>query len=178
MVTIDDQTNSQLINNNNNNNNNFDDDIFETNSDSDNDSALMEDAHSVEISSSITTNGSSSLICFLFCLKLDKDQIELHRFYRQGYRDIGLTFLLVLGADLCLPLIDTITKSHFNCLAYKFSSDLSTKSITIVFHSESISTLPKTLTSIILRNAIKYIHEIITVDDAIVLFELDLFAYI
>ncbi|CAF3358529.1 unnamed protein product [Rotaria socialis] len=153
MVTIDDQTNSQLINNNNNNNNNFDDDIFETNSDSDNDSALMEDAHSVEISSSITTNGSSSL---------NKDQIELHRFYRQGYRDIGLTFLLVLGADLCLPLIDTITKSHFNCLAYKFSSDLSTKSITIVFHSESISTLPKTLTSIILRNAIKYIHEIIT----------------
>ncbi|CAM2722978.1 unnamed protein product [Rotaria socialis] len=127
MVTIDDQTNSQLINNNNNNNNNFDDDIFETNSDSDNDSALMEDAHSSAY----------------------KDQIELHRFYRQGYRDIGLTFLLVLGADLCLPLIDTITKSHFNCLA------------------ESISTLPKTLTSIILRNAIKYIHEIITADDAI-----------
>ncbi|CAF3357954.1 unnamed protein product [Rotaria socialis] len=87
--------------------------------------------------------------------------------FLKGYRDIGLTFLLVLGADLCLPLIDTITKSHFNCLAYKFSSDLSTKSITIVFHSESISTLPKTLTSIILRNAIKYIHEIITADDAI-----------
>ena len=31
----------------------------------------------------------------------------------QGYHDICLTFLLVLGGDLCLPLIDTITKSHF-----------------------------------------------------------------
>ncbi|CAM4917624.1 unnamed protein product [Rotaria socialis] len=78
----------------------------------------------------------------------DLDRIKLQELII-GYRDIGLTFLLVLGADLCLPLIDTITKSHFNCLA------------------ESISTLPKTLTSIILRNAIKYIHEIITVDDAI-----------
>ncbi|CAF5214614.1 unnamed protein product, partial [Rotaria magnacalcarata] len=33
--------------------------------------------------------------------------------YYQGYHDICLTFLLVLGADLCLPFIDTITKSHF-----------------------------------------------------------------
>ncbi|CAF0923151.1 unnamed protein product [Rotaria sordida] len=33
--------------------------------------------------------------------------------YYQGYHDICLTFLIVLGADLCLPCIDTITKSHF-----------------------------------------------------------------
>ena len=34
-------------------------------------------------------------------------------FHFEGYHDICLTFLLVLGADLCLPFIDTITKSHF-----------------------------------------------------------------
>ncbi|CAF1015674.1 unnamed protein product [Rotaria sordida] len=35
---------------------------------------------------------------------------ELH--YYQGYHDISLTFLLVLGEDLCLPVIDSITMSH------------------------------------------------------------------
>ena len=35
----------------------------------------------------------------------------------QGYHDICLTFLLVLGADLCLPFIDTITKSHFKSVS-------------------------------------------------------------
>ncbi|CAM4937905.1 unnamed protein product [Rotaria socialis] len=199
-----------------------------TNSDSENDSALMQDAHSEVISSSITTNGSSSLSddeSFLIisktkpqriekflnrrnkrklikCAKItglinelyrkqiwplilnspsyctveydnnkklyfcpidyysaDKEQIESHRYYGQvrmdvertlkrfppnysdsgrielqeklivvvikmlikhdylnyyqGYHDICLTFLLVLGADLCLPFIDTVTKSHF-----------------------------------------------------------------
>ncbi|CAF1121496.1 unnamed protein product [Rotaria sp. Silwood1] len=35
---------------------------------------------------------------------------ELH--YYQGYHDISLTFLLVLGEDSCLPVIDSITMSH------------------------------------------------------------------
>ena len=30
----------------------------------------------------------------------------------QGYHDICLTFLLVLGEDECLPVIDSITMSH------------------------------------------------------------------
>jgi hypothetical protein len=206
------------------------DEFYETNinSDSDNDSALMEDAHSEAISSSITTNGSSSLsdddnfiiinktksdriekflkknnkqklikyakvsglvniglrkqiwplfintpsycpvefdeknkvfFCPIDYYAADKNQIESHRYYGQvrmdvertlkrfppnyshsdrielqeeliivivkilikhdylnyyqGYHDICLTFLLVLGADPCLPFIDTITKSHF-----------------------------------------------------------------
>ncbi|CAF0892378.1 unnamed protein product [Adineta steineri] len=207
------------------------DDFYESNtsnSDSDNDSALMDDAHSEIISSSITTNGSLSLsddenfliinktktdriekflfkknkeklqkyakmnglinkfyrqqiwpllinspsYCSVefdqtkkiyFCpndyYAADKTQIESHRYYGQvrmdvertlkrfppnysdsdrielqeelivviikilikhdylnyyqGYHDICLTFLLVLGADVCLPYIDTITKSHF-----------------------------------------------------------------
>lgn len=33
--------------------------------------------------------------------------------YYQGYHDICLAFLLVLDDELCLPFIDTITKSHF-----------------------------------------------------------------
>ncbi|CAF1313303.1 unnamed protein product, partial [Didymodactylos carnosus] len=32
--------------------------------------------------------------------------------YYQGYHDICLTFLLVLGRENCLPLIDTITDTH------------------------------------------------------------------
>ncbi|CAF1129133.1 unnamed protein product [Adineta ricciae] len=197
-------------------------------SDSDHDSAVMEDAHSELISSSITTNGSLSLSddenflvvtktkcdriekylvknnieklqkyakmnglisesyrqqiwpllihfptycpvefdqvnrkysCPIDYYAADKNQIESHRYYGQvrmdvertlkrfppnysesdrielqeeliviivkmlikhdylnyyqGYHDICLSFLLVLGADLCLPFIDTITKSHF-----------------------------------------------------------------
>lgn len=35
---------------------------------------------------------------------------ELH--YYQGYHDICLTFLLVLGERLCLPIMDSITMSH------------------------------------------------------------------
>ncbi|UJR16357.1 hypothetical protein I4U23_003260 [Adineta vaga] len=203
-------------------------DTNSSDSDSDHDSALMEDAHSEMISSSITTNGSLSLSddenflivtknksdriekylmknnkeklqkyakmnglitksyrqqiwpllipCPTYCpvdfdqinkkyscridfYAADKNQIESHRYYGQvrmdvertlkrfppnysdsdrielqeelivvivkilikhdylnyyqGYHDICLTFLLVLGADLCLPFIDTITKSHF-----------------------------------------------------------------
>ncbi|CAF4719177.1 unnamed protein product [Rotaria sp. Silwood1] len=206
------------------------DEFFESSiySDSDHDSALMEDAHSEVISSSIITNGSSSLsddesfsmvfktksdrieeylnkknkdklikyakktglinilyrkqiwplvihppsyctveydnnkklyFCPIDYYSADTNQIESHRFYGQvridvertlkrfppnysdsdrielqeeliitvikilikhdylnyyqGYHDICLTFLIVLGADLCLPFIDTITKSHF-----------------------------------------------------------------
>ncbi|CAF1111409.1 unnamed protein product [Adineta ricciae] len=35
---------------------------------------------------------------------------ELH--YYQGYHDICLTFLLVLGNELCVPILDSITMSH------------------------------------------------------------------
>lgn len=57
-------------------------DFYESNSttsDSDNDSALMEDAHSETISSSITTNGSSSLSDdenFIIINKTKSDRIE------------------------------------------------------------------------------------------------------
>lgn len=36
-----------------------------------------------------------------------------HLNYYQGYHDICLIFLMVLGKDLCLPLIESITKTHF-----------------------------------------------------------------
>ena len=72
----------------------------------------------------------------------------------------------ILASDL-IALNRTIKDQRSaRCLSYVFPSDLPTTSIVIVFHNEGNSTLLRTLTSIILRSPLKYIHEIIMVDDA------------
>ncbi|CAF0781413.1 unnamed protein product [Didymodactylos carnosus] len=48
------------------------------------------------------------LIDVIIKLLLKHDKLN----YYQGYHDICLTFLLVLGEENCLPLIDTITDTH------------------------------------------------------------------
>ena len=68
------------------------------NSDSDNDSALMEDAHSEVISSSITTNGSSSLSDdenFLIINKTKSDRIE--KFLRKKNKQKLLKYAKISG---------------------------------------------------------------------------------
>ncbi|CAF4196285.1 unnamed protein product [Rotaria sordida] len=52
------------------------------------------------------------------------------------------------------------------CRSHEFPPDLPSTSIVIVFHNEGNSTLLRTLTSVVLRSPIEYIHEIIMVDDA------------
>ncbi|CAF4535561.1 unnamed protein product [Rotaria sp. Silwood1] len=52
------------------------------------------------------------------------------------------------------------------CRSHEFPPDLPTTSIVIVFHNEGNSTLLRTLTSIVSKSPIEYIHEIIMVDDA------------
>ncbi|CAF1006359.1 unnamed protein product [Adineta ricciae] len=72
----------------------------------------------------------------------------------------------ILASDL-VALNRTIKDQRSpSCLSHKFPDDLPTTSIVIVFHNEGNSTLLRTLTSIILRSPIKYIKEIILVDDA------------
>jgi hypothetical protein len=76
------------------------DDFYEsnTNSDSDNDSALMEDAHSEVISSSITTNGSSSLSDdenFLIINKTKSDRID--KFLRKKNKQKLIKYAKISG---------------------------------------------------------------------------------
>jgi hypothetical protein len=70
-----------------------------TNSDSDNDSALMEDAHSEAISSSITTNGSSSLSDddnnFIIINKTKSDRIE--KFLKKNNKQKLIRYAKVSG---------------------------------------------------------------------------------
>jgi hypothetical protein len=69
-----------------------------TNSDSDNDSALMEDAHSEVISSSITTNGSSSLSDddnFIIINKTKSDRIV--KFLKKNNRQKLIKYAKVSG---------------------------------------------------------------------------------
>ncbi|CAF3234239.1 unnamed protein product [Rotaria socialis] len=72
----------------------------------------------------------------------------------------------ILASDLMALNRSVRDQRSPKCLAHKFPSDLPSTSIIIVFHNEGNSTLLRTLTSIILRSPIKYIHEIIMVDDA------------
>ncbi|CAF1124286.1 unnamed protein product [Adineta steineri] len=72
----------------------------------------------------------------------------------------------ILASDLMALNRSIKDQRSSKCLAHKFPSDLPTTSIVIVFHNEGNSTLLRTLTSIIIRSPIQYIHEIIMVDDA------------
>lgn len=80
---------------------------FETTSDSDNDSALMEDAHSETISSSITTNGSSSLSDdenFIIINKTKSDRIE--KFFKKKNKQKLIKYSKLSG------LINTINRKQ------------------------------------------------------------------
>ncbi|CAF3942879.1 unnamed protein product [Rotaria sp. Silwood2] len=72
----------------------------------------------------------------------------------------------ILASDLMALNRSIKDQRSARCLSHKFPPDLPSTSIIIVFHNEGNSTLLRTLTSIILRSPIQYIHEIIMVDDA------------
>jgi hypothetical protein len=72
----------------------------------------------------------------------------------------------ILASDLIALNRSIKDQRSAKCHSHVFPDDLPTTSIIIVFHNEGNSTLLRTLTSIILRSPIKYIHEIIMVDDA------------
>ncbi|CAF0923218.1 unnamed protein product [Rotaria sordida] len=72
----------------------------------------------------------------------------------------------IIASDLIALNRSVKDQRSARCRSHKFPSDLPSTSIIIVFHNEGNSTLLRTLTSIILRSPIQYIHEIIMVDDA------------
>ncbi|CAF1111426.1 unnamed protein product [Adineta ricciae] len=72
----------------------------------------------------------------------------------------------IIASDLMALNRSINDQRSSRCRSHEFPSDLPTTSIVIVFHNEGNSTLLRTLTSIVMRSPIEYIHEIIMVDDA------------